>query len=249
MRRSHGAKIVTDDSGKLVAVSLGADACAEHEWGINSLREVFGCTADPTVVGLERRRTREMPSHLSWQTDGRKGGLQGMYCPRRPWRDDAPDAPNFRDFTDGKLCAAWDKSTFAVFSNDSEEIEALLTIFKALQDVDGVLWLGGGGMFQNAGLCIGIASRLPTEVVKLWEQKDNEAIALRKAMQATGIEDKLRAAGREYFALSPKFASDGSLIFWLNPCKQHIHQFGWMTLQDLEDWILGKGKCMKSGKR
>lgn len=95
-------------------------------------------------------------------------------------------------------------------------------------------------------LCIGIASRLPAEVVEGWAQKDNEAITLKNVMLVTGIEAKLKAVGLEYFALSPHFAKDGSLIFWLNPMKQNLYESTWATLQDLEDWILGKGKCMKS---
>jgi hypothetical protein len=248
MRTAYGPKVVVD-GGKVIAVSLGSDQCAEHEWGIDKLRRDFNCNDNPLVVGLERRKTRKAPAHLSWQTDNRKNGLRGMHCPQAPWGDDSPYPPNFNNFPVGKLCTAWDEKSFAAFSNDKEEIDALLTVYEALQSVDGALWLGGGGIFQNAGLCIGIASRLPAEVVEKWERRDNEAIALKNAMLATGIEAKLKAAKLEYFALSPRFdVRDGSLTFWLNPCKQHLYESGWVTLRDLEDWIQGKGKCMKQGR-
>lgn len=249
MRTGYQSKVIVD-GGKVIAVSLGSDQCAEHEWGIEGLRQDFGCSVDPLVVGLERRKTREAPAHLTWQTDGRKNGLRGLYCPQRPWRNDAPYPPNFNNFPVGKLCTAWDEKSFAAFSNDKEEIDALLTVYEALQELDGALWLGGGGIFQNAGLCIGIASRLPSEVVEGWARKDNEAIALKNAMLATGIEAKLKAAKLEYFALSPRFAENGSLIFWLNPVEQNLYDSTWATLKDLEDWIRGKGVCVKkSGKR
>lgn len=64
--------------------------CALGTGGIKDLQNDFGCIDDPMVVGLERRRTRRAPDHLTWQTDGRKNGLRGLYCPRRPWRNDAP---------------------------------------------------------------------------------------------------------------------------------------------------------------
>jgi len=246
VRKAYKSSVVVMD-GEVIAVNLGSDQCAEHEWGINTLRMDFGCNDDPLVVGLERRKIGSVPAHLSWQSDGRNGGMRGMWCPERPWRNDKACLPDFANFRVGKLATAWDERSFAAFSSEREEVAALQVVYEALQRGDGALWLGGGGIFQNAGLCIGIASRLPASVVKLWEEKDNEAIKLKNAMLATGIEAKLSAANRRYFALSPAFKSDGSLHFWLNPCEQHIHQHGWVTLRDLEDWILGKGKCMKSG--
>lgn len=248
MRKAYNSSMVVT-GGEVIAVNLGSDQCAEHEWGIKDLRKSFGCNDDPSAIGLERRKIGSAPAHLSWQSDGLNGGMRGMWCPQRPWRNDEPYPPNFSDFRVGKLQAAWDEKSFAAFSSEKEEVAALQVVYEALQHGDGVLWLGGGGIFQNAGLCVGIASRLPADVVQLWERKDSEDIKLKSAMLATGIESKLKAAGLRYFALSPAFKSDGSLHFWLNPYEQQIHQYGWVTLRDLEDWILGKGKCMRGGKR
>jgi hypothetical protein len=52
MRTAYGPKVVVD-GGKVIAVSLGSDQCAEHEWGIDKLRRDFNCNDNPLVVGLD----------------------------------------------------------------------------------------------------------------------------------------------------------------------------------------------------
>lgn len=48
MRRGREVTVIRDDEGKIVVVSLGADFCAEHEWGIKKLKEAncryFACS-------------------------------------------------------------------------------------------------------------------------------------------------------------------------------------------------------------
>ena len=83
---------------------------------------------------------------------------------------------------------------------------------------------------------------------------DKDAKRLQKADLKTGVKKKLEKAGKRYFACSPKWANeikstaDGKIetkhdvIYWLNPMEQNIHNFGWYTVEDLEEWIEDKGK-------
>lgn len=247
MRQSYDSKLIYNKDNKVVAVSFGAGGCAEHEWGIKELREDFGLPdPSPEAIGLARRATTAVPDHMSWQDAGKKGS--GIYCPKRPWRGDPPSKPDLSRYNASPLYTAWDASSFAVYSTDKKTIADLKEVFDTLQQRNAAIWLGGGSnTFSYPGLVVAIASRLPDDVLRAWEEADTTAIKLKEAALATGIEAKLKAAGLGYFALSPRFAKDGSLSFWLNPYEQRIHESGWMTLQDLEDWILGKGKCMKKG--
>jgi hypothetical protein len=46
MRRGYNSELIKDDNGKLIGVNLGADYCAEHEWGIDSIKNAFGVNVD-----------------------------------------------------------------------------------------------------------------------------------------------------------------------------------------------------------
>src|ERR1035437_400795 len=61
MRRgTSGAAIRRTADGRLESVNLGADYCAEHEWGIRRLEEDFGL--DPKAKpGIPRRKISKVP--------------------------------------------------------------------------------------------------------------------------------------------------------------------------------------------
>lgn len=47
MRRAYNSSVWRNDSGQVIAVNLGADYCAEHEWGIKPLKESLGIRSFP----------------------------------------------------------------------------------------------------------------------------------------------------------------------------------------------------------
>jgi len=155
------------------------------------------------------------------------------------------------------LATAWDSKSFGIMVERQDknglQIEWLRQIYEAFKTGDIAIWLGGGGVFQNAGPCIAIYSHLPQEVIKKWKDHYEDMQKLKEEAEATGIEKKLREAGKKWFALSPKWAKDFkdvksvySVIFWLNPMEQDRNDYGWMTVEDLEDWIQNKGKIPKA---
>lgn len=96
----------------------------------------------------------------------------------------------------------------------------------------------------------------------------NDAIALRQASDETGIVAKLKATqahsqagyiegGCRWYALSPRWLSEKEkkanitkypVIYWLNPEFQHRTNCGWFTVENLEQWIEGKGPIPKTNK-
>ena len=49
MRRGYDGSTWRDENGKLIAVNLGADHCAEHEWGIKGIQKGLGIQGSPTI--------------------------------------------------------------------------------------------------------------------------------------------------------------------------------------------------------
>ena len=255
MRKGNEGSLLEDNNGRFLGVSLGADYCAEHEWGIKGLQKEFGFD-DPEKFGLARRKITRVSPLLRWAEvktkvyrDGKNKQVTCVGLWVKGW-DRGDDAPTgLEEFFGGSLWTGWSERDFGVFSYDAAEAAKLRELYDSMLELDVAIWLGGGGVFRNAGLSIAIASRLPTETTELWDKYDREHKKLKEDVAATGIEYRLKAAGLRWFALSPKRQKDGSIMFWLNPEQQHKYESCWATMQDLEDWIAGKGKVIKPENR
>lgn len=235
-RQGRDTEVLNNTQGFL-GVNLGADHCAEHEWGIRDIHRTFGINGD--LKGLQRRVITKIPKNFTWvETKTYSGFIT---------ESDVSDVePHIRDFYKvGELLTAWNESGFCVLSENKKTIAKLKELFEAFQKHDVAIWLGGGHVFKNAGLAIAIASRLPHHVTTAWTKQDEEQIQLLADFKATGIEDLLKKAGRRYFALSPRRWEDGSLHFWLNPMEQDKYNARWCTLEDLKLWAVGKGPVLK----
>lgn len=255
MRRGNKLGIIKEN-GQVVGACLSSDFTSEHEWGIQGINQAFGkpgadhqkftAPKQIPVFGLERRKITRVPKDFYWFESNKHAGI--VYW--NSWDNKHRDPAETRElnFYNSTLAAAWDESSFAVITTSETEREALRQIYDALLTLDGVIFLGGREtVFDNPGLCLAIASRLPKELTDGWYSVDKEAYEVQQEMAATGIEELLKAAGKRYFALSPR-RKDGKLIFWLNPCEQQQNNYGWFTLADLRDWAKGKGKIPMSGK-
>jgi hypothetical protein len=121
------------------------------------------------------------------------------------------------------------------------------------------MFLGGARIpvFENAGLNIVIASRLPASVQNEMREVDLDAFNLKEAAEKTGIKNRLKAAGLGFYALSPHwregFLKDRetkhNVVFFLNPFDQHKYESGWVTVEELDEWIAGKGRIIKSKEK
>jgi hypothetical protein len=245
MRKAYNGKLIYNDQGQIVAVSLGAESCAEHEWGIGGLQREFGL-GDSEKFGLDRRKITRVSPLLRWadfkikvyrDRKNQSVSMSGFWVSETPISLEGHFAG---------MWTGWSERDFGVFSEDAAEAAKLRELYDSILRLDAAIWLGGGGVFQNAGLAIGIASRLPFEVVSMWDTTDRERAQLKKDAEATGIEERLTKAGLKWFALSPSRQKDGSVAFWLNPCEQDKYEACWATVMDLEDWILGTGKIVKN---
>lgn len=73
------------------------------------------------------------------------------------------------------------------------------------------------------------------------------------AARATGIEARLRQAGKVWFALEPAWRENiryqpptaYEVVFWLNSEDNlHTNRPGWYTVEELDQWIAGTGPVL-----
>lgn len=258
MRRGSEPSFM-EANGKVIAINLSADYCAEHECGIPSLRRAFGIPGTEKKVGIQARTITTLPPEFGFGPV--KGGAALWWHKHYGNKGEHPLAnyidTELRFYGDRTIAAAWndgigDSGSFAV--RVTEKHAAVLTEFaEAFKRHDVAIWLGGGGVFQNAGLVIAIASRVPADLAAKMKEGDEDRRNMLAASKATGIEAELTKAGKNWFALSPGWKHDEdktafSVAYWLNPMEQDRYNAGWFTVEQLREWAVDKGPVMKSSR-
>jgi len=272
MRRGMEPTFLLGDDKKVVAIDLSSDFCAEHEWGIERLRSSFGMPkATRDLCGLDARIIKIYNPDDFFYYEGKKNSIfvwsDNSWPDRRKSTQDAiakgidkGETPFSELYLskwqkDQAVATAWSDGDFGILVNNSEHLEKIKDIKEAFEKKDIAIWLGGGQVFQNAGLVLAIVSRLPKEVWDIQKEHDIDSFNLHDAADATGIKEKLNKADKGFFALSPRWIKGFNLkdkttkynvIFWLNPREQQIHNYGWFTVEELEQWAKNEGPCIKT---
>lgn len=261
MRRGRDAKVVTNEAGEIYAIDLGSDSCAEHEWGVERLRNRMGLSLavrdglgyhSAKVAGKDwllnftskGNQVIVFDESLAW--DIREGGdrlkktkewygsgeHRELYL-LKPWRKDEP--------AEG-LATAWCESAFGIIigANADEKTKAFgKKLGDAIASGDFSVWFGGGGNpFKNSGLVVAITSLVPQDVKDYMVQAYIDLARLEKADADTGVKQLLKEKGKKYYACSARWKDDAKtqIQYWLNPQEQQIHNYGWFSPQELLDW-------------
>lgn len=254
--------------GQVLGISLGWDFATEHESGINGIKEAFGLASTPSrrLLGADARTNTICPDELRFFPD-LSGYAYLMFMESWLWRQ----GPEYQtaEYFDRRLdvhfrrdeeefSTAWSEKDFGVrLKNDSlgHGRMVLGQIYDAFKKCDGMIFLGArDNPFGNSGLMLAVRSRLDTAVIKHMKAVDSNYLKLKKADEKTGVREKLKDAKLGYFALSPSWlAKDGRfedvessypVVYWLNPYDQQKYNSGWFTVEQLLEWIDGKGPVL-----
>ncbi len=266
MRLCTNSTALIEHEGTILGINLGFDFCAEHEWGIGWTSRYLGFhPVSPTNYGIDARVNRTM--ELNLELADYKGVLWLRGEPARGWGDPLPlmeevvakrkdqgrsvgDICNRLEYKPDDLAAAWsDSGGFMVAGRSDKHREAIKLIHKAL--IDHSCFINqASGFLGRGGLCLVEGKLIPDEFRESMAAGDLSNFKLNDAVAADGILDRLEKAGKRYYACSPRWTDDTETAFnfWLNPEQQHIYMYGWMTSQDLDDWIAGTGKVMEKKK-
>ncbi len=261
MRRGNGGSWLLKANGDLIGISLGADFTAEHEWGIKGIKSGFGISLDDKIFGIARRLISKVPvEKIYFKETGTKSIL--IFHNSRWFADDLKKTDKhpmidreLRPYRDD-LGTAWDETSFGIYVKDKKGKQYLKELYKTIIAGNVAIWLGGGGVFQNAGLTIGIVNQIPDEGLKTLYEGDKKIYETDQVAKKTGIFEELKKAGKSYFALSPgsvlKNTKDGdvktkySVMFFLNPHEQQKYNSGWYTVEQLKQWIKETGPIVKA---
>jgi hypothetical protein len=274
MRRGNDPEVLLID-GKFVGFNLSADYCSEHEWGIKKIDAAWSRNPETHKLIPNEEALKNLFFAVSKCGEYALLYFAHFYFYKRDkipvngankkallkFNNELhlSDLPTYRkpeegDFKRSKIASAWDEDEFALLVKGKELVEKLQQVYEALKKGDAAIWLGGGQVFKNAGFCMAIYSLLPKEVIEQWKTVYEDRAKLNAASENTGILKKVKEAKLGYFALSPKWIEGFNLkgqetkhpvIYWLNPMDQDKNNYGWFTVEDLEDWTKGIGRIQK----
>jgi hypothetical protein len=283
MHRGSHSDIFTSDiieaedgrksGGRVIAINLGSDFCAEHEWGIGGIKGSFGISDKPErrdhggdLVGADVCTVTKVPDELKFFKD-LDGYAYLLFTDSFHYTEEEDlTAANFNDMLevrgDEELSTAWSNGSFGIrMKNDALGIgtTVLGQIYDAFTRCDVMIFLGGGQGIGNSGLILAIRSRVPEDSLDKMREAHESHLNLIEAVEKTSVEEKLRAAGKEFYALSPRWVSgfqldDGvttehPVLFWLNPMEQDQNNYGWYTIEQLLEWIEDEGPIPKNSSK
>jgi hypothetical protein len=216
------------EEGKVIFLNLGADYCAEHEWGINDLRlrlAVDGARPKHTQEevkykkphGIERRRIMNHDLIRFYENKG-----QALLLCDEPWITQRFDehvqkdgfAKAWKEYRprelgllgEETLATAWDGGSFGVLAKGKDDVSKLRELHKEILANNVAIWVGGtSNPFDRGGLILAIVSNVPAEHLETMRAADEDAEKLKAASDATGIVERLEAAKKEFFACSPRW--------------------------------------------
>ena len=275
MRRGGAAEkpfyLEDSETMEFFGFNLGADYCAEHEWGLSELRSVF--RTQDEKLGIEKRIITRLPEELKYRR-GRSGKkpIPDLFAivSKHNWEGFQEDPVNkwgyYRELEDyvwkdkppTEFTGAWSGRDFGIGAYSDQAKARLETLVQAFEKKDIAFWIGGtgGNPFARGGLCFAIVSKIPKRHLQTMLEADIDAEKLKKADDETGIKPLLEKAGKRFYALSPRWKADRfkelktkhPVVYWLNPMDQHLYNHGWYSVEQLEEWAANKGPIMEKRK-
>lgn len=247
MERGNNPEVLRTN-GKLYGFNLGADFVSEHEWGIDGLKQIFGIDqfsdTNNLLLGADKRMISRFPDkHIHFNELKIKNKKYWFLLCSRQYIRAKIDTNSLRSYNiypftrEDHIFSAWDEYGFGILV-DKEYKNEIQELFEELKKCNVMITLGNSHAFKNGGLFLLIRSSLLQEELDQLYEIDIDHINLQKAVEKSGIRDILKTAGKDYYALSPRWVDESktTIHFWLNPTKQHLYNYGWYTIDELKMW-------------
>jgi len=205
---------------------------------------------------IESRSDRLKPARLKNECPFYSGKMTVVQARElmtlREVEDSKDDAEHNQTVATQGLVCRWGSEGFEVVAYGPSNVERLEVMHQAILAGDCCVSLSGQSMpFAGSGLCLTIASRISPTTREEVLAADLDHATLLAAASATGVEEALKAAGKRYYALAPKWANKEKtdVVFWLNPMEQRQFKYGWFSADDLHAWARDEGPIMMDRTR
>lgn len=235
-----------------VGFSMGFDHVSEHEWGIKKMKGRLGIKPHENVMFADRVVTNtESIRYIE-----RKNFFAVTMTSPYDYNNDEFDEKAFvKQYTIGPknadwyrdgYASYWDENRFLLAGYGSEQARIVKELYDNLM-AKNVVVLIDAKTTGHSGLNFVYLDKISKEKVDAYNEAIADDIRLNEESAKIGIPQKLIDAGKRYFACSPRWnkypdkTSNYPVVYWLNPFDQQNNKYGLYTVEELEEWIEGKG--------
>jgi hypothetical protein len=222
MRQSYNGAILTNSIDENKGINLGADFCAEHEWGILRLSDYLGIDTSISNFGIGRRKiTRgELVGGGTIRIKGRDCFL--IYCAKlyacsEEDKKDLNKVMKFCNFTsvadsltaEKDFVAAWSENSFMILFN-TKYIDFGKELLNACNDNNVLMFISknkNSNSFTRKGLTLVMIDKEDEKVLEKMRCDDEDYFRLITVASETGIYKILKDA---------KSALRGVRFCWIN---------------------------------
>ena len=246
------------DNSNFCAVYFPADYVGQHEAGIEDLSYEFGIRDDENITDVRRFQANVVPKSLLFEEGHRETVLTVGY--HLYSRSEAGLLKNLPGGLKGSShikddhrvsFGAWDRSSFGLRCFDKKHRKYLTQLKNAIDNKNVAIFITdrGDNPFARGGLTVAILDMIPKEEKQRIQDKLVADKKMLDSAKATGIQEKLLAAGKRFYGLLPSGNRMGkttqyNVVFHLNTIEYNCNS-GWFTVEELEQWIENKGPVLK----
>lgn len=229
---------------------MKADFTAEHEWGIEDLKNKLGVNG--TKLGIKGRIINDAKS--LYLLHGSKGAYLCVPAYFHPESERLDKETEIHGWKENALSSAWSDKDFYIYAQTHEDIALLQELYDQARKKNVAIGLGGSdprNPFDRAGLSIVLVSRMSKDVLQSIYDEDLDYKNLQKADKKTKLgaildakykgqwkRPRIRAAwakdhramrGDEPIESTTKYP----VVYWLNADRY----YGWYTVEEIRQWL------------
>lgn len=259
MRRCGKSPEFVVHNNEFLGIILPSDCCAEHERGCDKLLKLFGINKyEPTEgpFGLERRKATKSPSGKLLY--GKHNDMAALTVGFSIFNgenlfDSLPICLKHFPKSSNLIDGAWNDYSFGLIVR-GDNINKLQYLYNQIEASNIVIFQSTNWHdYRSQGLVIAFANTFPKIDSDNFLKSDKDKMRLYKTLRNSGIVNKLERSRKEYFSLTPAWCKDHErkntkydIVLWLNPRDQFAYNYGWFTVEDIEQWINNKGPVVKN---
>ena len=265
MRRGHSNSKLIEEKETFYGISLGYDFCAEHEWGIEKLKNKLGI--DNNKMGIDGRKITKKDTAVVFLKEGDEAVLI-----TKPWSFNDKKY-TFKElinrdlslYDKEELATAWDGDSFGIHVKGDKNVNKLENIYEAFKKNDIAIASIKGDIpaFSNSSLSVLIASNLPKEVTDSMYHVDKEhkdLLDYEKEIGITELKEQAKSSGYRgihyFMACSPKWIDYNNaenrekrkkelgtkydISYWIN-YSDDDDNYGWYKAEEIKQWLSTPG--------
>lgn len=261
MRLAYSNYGLISENDKFIGISLGYDYCAEHEWGYDNLKRLFGLPKpERSNMGITCRSATKCP-YIHFYKGKNKGVNHALLFTGDHYNKPSDEVyyplvfqnyvkkiKNKIAFGNGSeehkepILTAWSDNAFGIAVYGNNETKMLEDFYNEISKSNISLLTANSGVFGGNSLCLFITDRIPDDHIKTLYDTDKKHYDLTDYEELIGMtEIKIKYANGDYNNKNSFLACSANWIDYDNAEERITKKKTMNTEYDIQYWVNGAG--------